>query len=291
VNHPAEKRHLGIGWYITISRTTYTSLNPVQCSPYTMPTYAILGATGQTGSELLTQLIPTSAQLNIYARSSSKLALAHPNLPSNVTPFIGDLSNTTLLQACIQNADIIFSTVAQNQNEPGCSIAQQTALALIKALEPRRLTGDCPTVIFLASGAVDPAHQAKQGIFFNVFYTFLIHIYTDLEKAIKLLQANPWIPVIIACPGGLVHDTLHKVELVGDQSMASGLLSYKDLAAGMRQMADDPGRWEGKYVGMRVNEGEKIGGNPASLLRYLLPNILGTYAPFLWRLGRGWWPV
>jgi hypothetical protein len=255
-----------------------------------MPTYAILGATGQTGSQLLDQLIPTSAHINVYARSSSRLSTNHPKLPSNITTFIGNLDDTTLLRECISNVDVIFSTVAQNQNEPGCSIAQQTALALIKALEPVRNTGQCPTVVFLASGSVEPNHQKDQTWMFNLFYTFLQHIYDDLEKAIKILQDDLWIPIIIACPGGLVHDDPHRVELVEGCKGASGLLSYKDLAAGMIQMGLEKEKWKGKYVGMKVNDGKKIGGNPASLLRYLIPNILGTYAPALWRLGRGWWP-
>ena len=91
-----------------------------------MPTYAILGATSQTGSESLKLLLPTSAHLNVYARSASRLQLKHPTPSSapNVTMFIGELSDTALLASCLLDAVTVFSTVAQNQTEPGCSIPQ-----------------------------------------------------------------------------------------------------------------------------------------------------------------------
>jgi uncharacterized protein YbjT (DUF2867 family) len=90
-----------------------------------MKTFAVLGATGQTGSELVRLLQEAPNHLNVYARSTSRLAEKHPKLVSakNVTIFIGDLANAELLASCMRDADVILSTVAQNQNEPGCSVA------------------------------------------------------------------------------------------------------------------------------------------------------------------------
>jgi hypothetical protein len=61
-----------------------------------MTTYAILGATGQTGSEIVKALLPTSAHLNIYARSQARLEAQFPHISTapNVALFIGDLSDT-----------------------------------------------------------------------------------------------------------------------------------------------------------------------------------------------------
>jgi nucleoside-diphosphate-sugar epimerase len=260
-----------------------------------MTTYAILGATGQTGSEIVKALLPTSAHLNIYARSQARLEAQFPHISTapNVTLFIGDLSDTSLLTSCISNADVILSTVAQNRNEPGCSIAQRTALAIIDALEPRRLLGDrIPNLVFLSSGSLDPGNLNQETLGHKAMYWVLHHIYDDLKAAIKLLHANPWVPLVIASASGLVHDSKdYPVELTEDLTRVAPLQSYASLAKGMIAMGDEAGRWTGKYVAMRVNDGKPIGGNPLALLRYLLPNLLASLCPPLWVLGKDWWPA
>jgi hypothetical protein len=259
-----------------------------------MTTYAILGATGQTGSEIVRALLPTSAHLNIYARSLSRLESQFPSLAtsSNVTLFIGDLSDTAVLTACLSTADVVFSAVATNQNQPGLSIAQQTALAIVRALEPRR-TGQCPTVVFLSSGAIHPFQKAKTGIAQMprwAMHWVISHVYDDLEKGIELLEANPWIPLVVASASGLVHDVAHPVVLTDVLDDMSQLISYADLARGMIMMGDEGSRWRGKHVGLSVNDGQPIGGNPALLMRYLLPNLLAMVCPPLWWLGKDYWP-
>jgi len=257
-------------------------------------TYAILGATGQTGSEIVKALLPTTNHLNIYARSLSRLESTFPNIKSahNVTLFIGNLDNTDLLSSCLSIADVVLSTVAQNRNEPNLSVAQQTALAIIKALEPKRTEGTVPTVVFLSSGAIMP--DKNQEIHYSwaqgFFHWCIYWVYTDLEKSLELFKANPWIPLVVAAASGLVHDVGHEVELVDDKELASGLESYTDLAKGMIMMGDQGERWHGKHVAMYVNGGEQIGGNPAMLLRYLLPNALAMICPPLWWYFEPYWP-
>jgi hypothetical protein len=259
-----------------------------------MPTYAILGATGQTGSEIVTLLLPTTNHLNIYVRSKAKLISQFPEIDSaqNVTLFVGELHNTTVLNECIADADVILSTVAQNRNEPGCSIAQRSAFAIIQALEQKRSSGTCPTVVFLASGAIDTNNPNRNDLSYRFIHWGLHHIYDDLEAAVRLFQVNPWIPLIIACPGGLIHQqTPHSVELTTDITKASPFQSYVDLAKGMIEMGEQVERLNGKYVSMTVNEGRTIGGNPAALLKYLLPNFLASVCPPLWWLGKNFWPA
>lgn len=261
----------------------------------TTKTYAILGATGQTGSEIVKALLPTKAHLNIYARSLSRLQSQFPSIQTapNVTLFIGDLSNTELLSSCLTNVDVVLSSVAQNRNEPGLSVAQQTALAIIQALEPRRSSPETlPNVVFLSSGAVMPDQNAEQN---DTFAQRLVHwciywVYTDLEKSFELFKANPWVPVIIAAASALVHGTGHDVVLVDDKEAASLIISYADLAKGMIMMGDEGKKWHGKHVAMWVNGGKKIKGNPIALLRYLVPNLLAMVCPPLWWLFEPYWP-
>jgi hypothetical protein len=257
-----------------------------------MVTYAVLGATGQTGSEIVEALLPTPAHLNIYARSLDRLYTMHSDLitAANVTLFIGDLEDNKLLTACVEDADIVLSTVAQNRNEPGCSFAQRTSWAMIQALKPKRTTGNCPVVVFLASAGIDPNVPLNKIFPRNIAHCVLYHVYTDLERSIELLQSHPWIPLVIAAAGGLVHDEPRGIELTGKTETSSKLLSYADLARGMIQMGDEDGeKWSGRWVGMIASQGKPIKGNPLALLRYLLPNLLAMICPPLWWLGRNWW--
>ena len=107
-----------------------------------MPTYAILGATGSTGSSLVSYLHerPDKVRINLYARSASKLESLHPYIKGteNVKSFVGDLSRADLLKDCLRDVDVIFSTVAQDINEPGCSTVQLTTHSIVSALETLR---------------------------------------------------------------------------------------------------------------------------------------------------------
>jgi len=257
-----------------------------------MPTYAVLGATGQTGGELLKLLLSKSAHVNIYARSKSKLETKFPGIADapNVTLFIGNLSDTALLSKCLDGVDVVLSAVAQNRNEPGCSVAQETAYAIIQALKPKQLA-KIPTVVFLGSGSIDPDNIENKRPLGRLLHWILYHVYTDLEKAVELLKSNPSIPLVIAAPGALVHDVPHSVELVGQFDKSSGVLAYADLAQAMIMMGDEGKQWRGRYVGILVNQGRPIKGNPAALLRYLLPNLLAMVCPPLWRLGKDYWPA
>ena len=258
-------------------------------------TYAVLGATGQTGSEIVRHLRREPfTHLNVYARSASRLQSMHPGLAeaSNVTLFIGDLNDQDLMVSCLSTADVVLSAVAQNRNEPGCSIAQRTALAIIKALDATRASGrTIPTVVFLASGGVDPVSTAKTNVVARkIFHWILYHVYTDLERSIELFRENPWVPLVIAAAGGLVHGTSHEIELTNDIVTISPLLSYPDLAQGMIHMGNEGEKWNGQFVGIIANGGKPIKGNPLALLRYLLPNLLAMVCPPLWWFGKDWWP-
>jgi hypothetical protein len=116
-------------------------------------------------------------------------------------------------------------------------------------------------------------------------YWVLHHIYDDLKAAIKLLHANPWVPLVIASASGLAHDSKdYPVELTEDLTRVAPLQSYASLDKVMIAMGDEADRWTSKYVAMRVNDGKPVGWNRLALLRYLLPNLLASLCPPLWVL-------
>ena len=87
-----------------------------------MPTYAILGGTGNTGIELVNILArEEGVVLHIYVRSKSKLLEARPDLADAASPhtiFSGDLADVNFFTECIRGASAVFGVVGTNANNP-----------------------------------------------------------------------------------------------------------------------------------------------------------------------------
>lgn len=133
-----------------------------------MPTYALLGATGSTGAAVIRPLLrssPPHSTLNLFVRSSSKLRQMFPGLESNVDlsvqVFDGSTSDMGTLQACLENVDLIFACIGSNYSTYGQTTTQDTATAVIDALEAIRVsasdkqTWKAPTVIQLRSDSLN----------------------------------------------------------------------------------------------------------------------------------------
>lgn len=267
-------------------------------------TYAILGATGSTGSELLKLLLPgNDIKLNVYARSRSKLHALGPDSAdsAHVTEYIGDLEDKQLLKDCLRGATVIFSTVAQNNNEPGCSIAQRTSYVIVSALEALRAeakdngeTWKSPTLVFLSSSALNPVLMASfPKLLEYILHSACYYVYRDLRLATDYLRSVPWIRLMVVQPGAIVHDRSFGVRL--SETEVSQRVSYADVAVAMVAMAegkirsdDSIGireRWVGKEVGI-----VSLGGNevkqPMGNLRYLILGLICSFLPPVWHLGR-----
>ena len=190
-----------------------------------------------------------------------------------------------LLQDCLRNVDVIFSAVAQNTNEPGCSIAQQTAHSIVSALEAlRKEQGSsftCPILVFLSSASLNPTfYEATPQLGHWVLSRGCYYIYGDLRVAIGYLKEQSWIPLITAEPPALTHDIPRGYELSQDEVMTG--ISYDDLARGMVQMAEEEGgrKWVGKGVGLKATGNVKI--NYLPLIHYLVSGTIAYYSPAAW---------
>ena len=259
-----------------------------------MLTYAILGATGSTGSSILRYLHGRSdkVNINIYARSASKVGSLHPYVETaeNVKTFVGDLSSINLLKDCLRNVNVIFSTVAQNSNEPGCSIAQRTAHSIVSALgallKEEGLNFKCPILVFLSSACLNPHFvEATPRMVTWVIERGNYYVYGDLRKAIRYLKGQPWIPLITAEPPILVKDIARGYELSQDE--VTTFISYDDLARGMVQMAEEDSgqKWFGKGVGIKgTGNVKKDFWTP---FKYQVTGLIGYFFPAIWRFGNG----
>ena len=150
-----------------------------------MPTYALLGATGATGSAILRYLISEpqpDLKLNIFVRSRSKLSKAFPSLNEqnqvkiNITE--GCMRDNKALQRCIKGTDVIFMCVATNDSKPGQRVVQDAAEAIVNALKALRSSeGDTyrtPVILQNRSASLNEALIAGQPWIMHSFLMFVL---------------------------------------------------------------------------------------------------------------------
>jgi hypothetical protein len=259
-----------------------------------MSSYAILGATGNTGRALY-QYLSTSPDntLKLYARSESKLLEQNPSLstpPSNIQLFTGPLTDTELIASCIKDVEIVFSVLATNVNTSGCHIAQDSAHAVLAALEVLKANdykGPLPRLVILSAIPVrKKQHGSIPKLVSKMLWASLGHIYRDLEAAEEILtKEKSWLKATFVYPGGVseIDDRALGYEISTEHGGAPAFISYPDLARGMIEIADDK---EGKYVwvdvtvfptgkGARMAYRRQLGKLSGNTLRGALPFLYG----------------
>jgi putative NADH-flavin reductase len=219
-----------------------------------MPTYAVLGATGNTGQSLLNVLTQTpSNKIHAYCRSRSKLKTLQPNVVTspNVQVFEGSLSNQETIRDCIKHTHAVFLAVAVSGNVPGNTIARDTARVVIAALKESRdsnATIKLPKLIVLSAAAIEPAFNKDiPTLALNLLLCAESNIYNDLIAAESLLRnEQSWLSVTFVKPGALTIDTQKGHRLT--MQSPKGVVSFMDLAAAMVEVADAGDEYEWKAV-------------------------------------------
>lgn len=173
-----------------------------------MPTYALLGATGSTGSAIIRALLaspPPDLRLNTLVRSKQKLLDIFPDLQEtsafsvrifegSTTPSShgdGDKSNESMDQ-CLEGVNVIFNCVGSNIPSAGTSLITDTVDSVIAALERHREKHGAnykpPTVIQLRSSSMNP-DSPLPWIATTMSWFFFRYIYLDLGRACDRLVA------------------------------------------------------------------------------------------------------
>lgn len=103
-----------------------------------MPTFAVLGSTGNTGTCLVRNLLEHSPHnhVNAYCRNKAKLFRLVPETVDNkrVTAFEGRLDDEQLLDSLLRDTKAVFLAVTTNDNVPGIRLNTDTATAVIRSL-------------------------------------------------------------------------------------------------------------------------------------------------------------
>ena len=253
-----------------------------------MSAYAILGATGSTGSSIL-QLLSASpkAHIKLLVRSKSKLHKLFPAAIDNpnIEIFESSISDISTLSKCLSGTKAAFLTVAATTNVPGCSISIDTAKAVVQAL--KTLQEDDPNfkpprLIVLSSASVDDKFWDTTPAFVhNWLYTALSDLYDDLKEAEKYLRGQQdWLNTAFIMPGGIVHDVQrgHELSTTSQQTF----VSFLDVAGAMIEVADSEGdRWDWQNVSLVLKGGQ------TAKIEWWAPVLLSKglllhYAPWLY---------
>lgn len=246
------------------TNTTYETSSLYLPTSSEMSAYAILGATGSMGSSIL-QLLSAAPnnKIHVLVRSRAKLEKLIPSVSSNpnIKIFEGSISNAENLAQCLRGVKAVFLTVAVVKNIPGCSIAQDTARAVVTALTQLKdedPTFRSPRLVVLSSASVDDKFwNGIPAFVHHTLFAAMYYVYTDLQKAQSFLQTQDnWISSTFITPGGISHDVQRGHTL--SESEQQTFISFLDVAAGMIEVADEEsGRWDGKLVCVVGSSGVK----------------------------------
>lgn len=231
-----------------------------------MPTYALLGATGSTGSAILHCLLeqpPKDLTLNIFVRNKAKLVKAFPGLENTaafaVKVIEGSPNNTTALQESLKGASVIFMCIATNESKRGTSVAYDTTTAIIDALILLQKEQDAsaytkPAILFLRSTSLNETFAGHYSwLQYYVIWFCLNYVYSDLDRAAKLLPESPELLEYVYVDPPAIHDpdgtmrTGHELYTTGAGTPG---LNYADLGAAFCEIAERRDEFVGQGVGV-----------------------------------------
>ncbi|KND91133.1 Averufin oxidase A [Tolypocladium ophioglossoides CBS 100239] len=252
-----------------------------------MSTYAIIGATGNCGTALLSHLSRnTTAKVRAYCRNKEKLIKAAPYLQDNkrVEIFEGSIYDVDLLAQCITDTQAVFHVVSTNTNVPNCSVGLDTAKSIVRALERIRAGSSrvvkLPKIVLLSSATIDNHLSSKMPwLVRTLLLTSASYVYEDLRRTEDFLRTHQdTVTTIFIKPGGLSVDKQrgHRLDFDHEESF----ISYLDLAAAMIEAVDDlDGRYDMKNVGVvNTNGSARL---PPGTPWCILTGLLRHYLPFL----------
>ncbi|ETS76955.1 hypothetical protein PFICI_10829 [Pestalotiopsis fici W106-1] len=187
-------------------------------------------------------------EVHAFCRNQEKLERLVPRVISDarVKVFVGGIGDTETLAACLHGCNAVFLCITTNDNVPGCRVAQDTALGVVKVLERSRADGflPMPKLVLLSSATIDDVlSRNTPWVLRSILLKSASHVYEDLRKTEILLRAEQdWLTTIFIKPGALSVDIQrgHALSLTDEDSP----VSYLDLAAAMIEAVNDP---QGRY--------------------------------------------
>lgn len=236
-----------------------------------MPQYALMGATGGTGTAILRYLLenpPKELTLNILIRNKPKLLNQFPDLEENssftVNIIEGGSQDTAAIRRCITGCSIIMQCIASNVSSPGASLGYDTTCALIDTLKEIQKDDpssyQTPTILYLRAAPLNKAFGEDIPAFAEAIMWYCLHYcYSDHAKASTFYEStareNPdLMHYIFVDPPGLqdpngMERTGYVLLTTNERRLPPGLM-YADLGAAFCEIAERQVEFRNQGVGV-----------------------------------------
>ena len=196
----------------------------------------VFGASGQTGQQLVTQLVQAGHQITAFARTPSKVQTHN----GQVAVVQGDAKDLDSIRAAVQGQEAVFHAVAQRYIKKD---DLQTIFAgnLVQAMQEANVNR---LIVLSAWGSGDSAPHAR--LFMKILrYTVLKNVFEDKAVAEAIITASP-LNYTLVRPGMLLNGD--KQGGVKASETGAGLkapIRRADVAAFMIDQLNTPA-WERK---------------------------------------------
>lgn len=193
----------------------------------------ILGATGGTGKQIVTQALEAGHDVAALARSGAGPVPEHPRL----RVIVGDLQNVTALADAMRGHDAVISAIGRGYSFKSEQLIERTVpviLAAMKAAGVRRL-------VFTSALGVGPSVRDAPIMARLFFRTLLRGIYADKLIGDQLIR-NSDLDWTIVQPSQMTDGPLTRTYRSGPRLAMSGMprISRADVAHFLLHAAADP---------------------------------------------------
>ncbi|HXH18912.1 MAG TPA: SDR family oxidoreductase [Chitinophagales bacterium] len=188
----------------------------------------ILGATGGTGQQLVSQALEKGYEVTAFVREPSKLKQVHPKL----TIVKGNVLDKASLSKALEGKDVVLSALGVGMSlKPNHLIANATELLI-----PAMNTAGVKRIIFLSAfGVGETFNQAN--FIQKLMYRFVVKdVFADKEIGDNMLRSSS-LDWTLVYPTGLTNGTQTGKYRVGERLPMKGFpkISRADVAEFMIQ--------------------------------------------------------
>ncbi|KAJ3542013.1 hypothetical protein NM208_g4323 [Fusarium decemcellulare] len=256
---------------------------------------ALFGATGGTGGATLRSMIAekslSSLELRLFIRSKAKLLRCHPQLASfpNVHTWEGQVTDTNIITACIQNVDTIICALGENRNIPGVHVLQDLSKSITDGLSDLKNSSgkdwQRPRVILLSSATWNQRLSEHTPAPVHWLVKTAFHYpYVDLLKATAQFEACPdLLSLKLVQPPAIVEDIPTGIEISTDSVRLT--VSYADLGAAFANLALRERVFdEINAVGISSHGGDSFGKYGLEILKRIVVGLISGYVPGYWQV-------
>lgn len=142
----------------------------------------ILGATGPTGQQLVTQALEKHYEVTVLVRNPAKLSISHEKL----TIITGDALDKNIIFKALAGQDAVLSALGRGQSLRSTGLITKAVSILIPAMNEMNVKH----LIFLSGFGAGETFVQANFIQKIIFRTFLINIYGDKTRAEKMIRSS-----------------------------------------------------------------------------------------------------